>query len=120
VVSAVHKCCAEVWKGWGNYACVRAGNYEHEGRHFCKIHHPPSVAAKNKAKSDAWEAEWKLKTAAQNTARAEAAEQKRRAELFPELLDALKRAVSTVECEYGKNSCAAYQALIAKAEGAES
>lgn len=35
----------------------------------------------------------------------------------PELLDALKAAVSTIELEYGPNSCTAYRALITKAEG---
>ena len=115
-MSAQHKCCGQVFKGWIHYSCGKAAGYEHQGSHFCKIHHPPSVEAKAKAKAAAWDAEWKRKTEAQAAARAEAAEQKRRAELFPELLDALKRAVSTVECEYGRPN-AAYRALIAKAEG---
>jgi hypothetical protein len=47
------------------------------------------VFAKNKAKNDKWEKEWNQKDADRKAALAADAERKRRADCFPDLLEAL-------------------------------
>lgn len=45
------------WIG-GRKPCSNPGTLEHEGRLWCKQHHPPAVNAKQKAKDAAWNAKW--------------------------------------------------------------
>lgn len=119
--AAKHKCEGRVWHSSFHHSeCGRNAAYEHEGAHFCKTHHPPTVAAKQATRNAEWKAAFDLRSAAQKEERAKAAERDRRAELFPELLDALKAATCTIELEYGRDSCPTYRALIAKATGSQS
>lgn len=80
------KCAGEVSYGgsWGRYrACKHDGTLEHDGKLWCKIHHPPTAKAKRDAKYDAHTAKWQADRAA-------AKELARRADCFPELLEALR------------------------------
>ena len=85
-----HKCLASVGDGFMRGRCGRGAAYEHNGKFFCKTHHPPTLAAKAAERSAKWRAEWDAKRAADAKVAAERAEQKRRADCFPELLSALK------------------------------
>jgi len=54
-----HKCEKYVWRGhYGSGACSNTAKFEHNGRWFCKTHHPPNVAAKQAAKQAARSAKW--------------------------------------------------------------
>lgn len=59
---AEHRCKAQVWSGYQAYPCNKTAKYEHEGRWYCKKHHPPTVEAKRIAKNEKLDrelAEWK-------------------------------------------------------------
>jgi hypothetical protein len=45
------RCCKRVWREWDSVQCDRAGKYEHEGKKYCKQHHPETIAAAKKAKT---------------------------------------------------------------------
>ena len=51
-----HRCCAKVYHqgGWHSYPCDRTGPREHEGKHYCWQHDPKAIAAKAKAKHEAY------------------------------------------------------------------
>lgn len=59
------KCAGTMWIGIGvGYrSCTNNGTLEHDGAHWCRIHHPPTVQAKAKKRQEAWEAEWNAKQA---------------------------------------------------------
>jgi hypothetical protein len=84
-----HKCSGNIRKDWHSYPCSKNGKLEHEGRFYCGMHHPPTVLAKNQAKTAAWHKEWDEKRAAEVSAAAAKAEVARRAALYPELMAAL-------------------------------
>ena len=50
-------CCATVWQGMSRYSCSKVARFEFEGRPFCKVHYPPTLRAKDKARHLKWEAE---------------------------------------------------------------
>ena len=79
----------DTWSTRG-HACGRTGAYEHEGKHYCKMHHPPTVKAKREAKHAKWIAEAQAKRAAEKQLLDRMSEQKRRAECFHDLLEALQ------------------------------
>ena len=81
-----NKCVGELWGGYVFHVCGAKASLEHEGEHFCKRHHPPTVAAKKAAKHAAWNAKRDAENAVRNKRDSEAAEQKRRADLYPDLL----------------------------------
>jgi hypothetical protein len=83
-----HGCCAIVYDGAWPFKCSKVGAYEHEGKHYCKVHHPLTIAEKDAARRERWSAE----CAARKKANAEQAEQMRRADCYPELLAALRLA----------------------------
>ena len=86
----VHKCSAKIFNGWMTpHVCGNTAKHEHDGVMYCKTHHPPTVAAKEKARSEAWKAKWARECAIREKAAAARDERDRRAALFPELLEAL-------------------------------
>ena len=117
-MSEQHQCVGQVF-GAGNYfgpMCGRTAKYEHNGKWYCKMHHPPTVKQKQEEKHAAFEREWAAQRAANERAEADRAETKRRAELFPELLEALKLAQSIIGHPDDAHS-QHIAAVIAKAEG---
>lgn len=75
------QCCGSVrGDGWGRpHQCARSGTLEHEGKLYCKTHHPPTVKAKDEERSARWRAEWAAEKAASEKKSAEAAEIKSKA-----------------------------------------
>lgn len=115
-MSKKHKCPARIYGArWGGHACPNSGKYEHEGVMFCKLHHPPTVKAKREAKYAQWDAEYQAKREAEKQAAAAAAEQKRRAECFPDLLEALQEMLLQHGVRGGDGPSAKARAAIAKA-----
>jgi len=109
-----HICCGKVWGGFDFHRCGRGAKYAHEGNWYCKTHHPPTAQQKNEAWRTALKEKWDAERKAREEAAAAKAETKRRAALYPELLDALKLALSIIG--FGKEHDA-ISAAIAKAEG---
>jgi hypothetical protein len=109
-----HTCCGKVWGGFGFHRCNRGAKYTHEGNWYCKTHHPPTVKQKNEAWRTALKEKWDAERKAWEEAAAAKAEMERRAALYPELLEALKLALSIIG--FGKEHDA-ISAAIAKATG---
>jgi hypothetical protein len=115
-VTTEHTCNKRIWRGLGSHSCSKKAKYEHKGEWYCKTHHPPTVRAKTDARNERWEkqfAEQRERIAQQEAQRAE---QKRRADLYPELLEALK-AILAAESEYEEwEAQQAARVVVAKAE----
>lgn len=41
------RCAEKIFRGWQTYCCHSAGIIEHEGKMYCKRHHPPTKAARD-------------------------------------------------------------------------
>jgi len=68
------KCDGLVWSGFHNVFCGRKAGYEHEGRHFCKTHHPPSMKERSDKSFQLYKEKWE-KIAAARTASETAADE---------------------------------------------
>lgn len=85
------RCCNTKWT-YGGYrrACTKTAKVERDGKWYCGVHDPVARAEKAEARLE----QWRTKAQADIKARAEkesaAAEQKRRADLYDELVEALK------------------------------
>ena len=86
------KCCGQVSRAgsWGSHPCGKNASMEHEGKHYCKTHHPPTVKAKLDASRAKWRAEWDAQRAREQAASDAAAEQKRRADAYDQLAERVK------------------------------
>lgn len=51
-----HKCAATVWGDYNPYPCSRSWSLEHEGKWWCKKHHPPTVKKFNDDRNARWQA----------------------------------------------------------------
>lgn len=85
---AKHKCCEKVWPpgAYRSYQCGKGANYEHEGKHYCKTHHPPTVKAKRDERQQKMNDHWDAMKAAREEAAAILTEQKRRADAYEGLI----------------------------------
>jgi hypothetical protein len=114
-----HICIGRVWSpgSFHSHQCGKTAQYEHEGRWYCKTHHPPTIAAKAKARQEEQDRKWRYEKSLRDKADAERAEMKRRAAMFPELLEALKLAQQIIGHPDDAHS-KLIAATIAKAEAA--
>ncbi len=68
-MSEKHTCCARIYSGYlSSHACGKGAAYEHEGKWYCKTHHPPTAKAKNEARNAKWQAELDEKRAREKAA----------------------------------------------------
>lgn len=94
-----HTCQERVFQGagFGFKDCGRGAKYDYEGKHYCGTHHPPTVQAKRDAKRDEWMRRLDAERAARERNARAMAEQKRRADCFPALLEALQDTFAMLE-----------------------
>ena len=85
------RCQGMNWSGSWRVQCRHGASLEHEGKHFCKRHHPPTMQAKGEARQAEWRERTDREIAAREAANAASKEINRRAALFPDLLDALQK-----------------------------
>jgi hypothetical protein len=113
-----HTCVGRAWSpgAFRSHQCGKTAQYEHEGQWYCKTHHPPTVAAKAEARQEELDRKWRYEKSLRDKADAERAEMKRRAALFPVLLEALKLAQQIIGHPDDAHS-KLIDAAIAKAEG---
>lgn len=90
------QCCHKSFATWPAKRCKNTGVLEFGGDHYCKMHHPPTVQEKKRKQAAAFDAKFKADLARKKVAFEEATEQKRRADLYPELLEALKNCVEAL------------------------
>ena len=87
-------CAHRGWDGPYRKICRLTGKLEHDGKMWCAIHHPPTVAAKKAARDAAWQEKWKNESTVRMAHALADAEQARRAECFDDLLAALQALVA--------------------------
>ena len=112
-----HKCCGNVGT-WRFEACGKNAKFDRDGKHYCGTHDPVSKDARLEAKRVVWRVEHEQHIAAHNKKTALAAEQKRRADCYDDLLEALKMALGFVCIEGNDQEINQAKAAIAKATGA--
>jgi hypothetical protein len=105
---SAHKCEGHVWGNHRYTKCGKNAAYEHEGKCFCKTHHPPNILAKNEARDAKRKAEWDARRKAADVADSAKVEVYRRADCYPDLLDAL-----IADQAYVPPSSPVYQSLAA-------
>ena len=98
-----HTCEKVIWSGFYKRRCSKKAKHEHLGAWYCKTHHPPTVRAKTDARNEKWKKEWAAKREQDALDAAQKAERQRRADMYPELLEALKDVMQEAESyvEYG-------------------
>ena len=128
-----HKCVGHTYNGYRFLMCGVGAKHEHNGKWYCKTHHPPTVEQKRAEKQAKYDREYAARELAREAEIAKRNEMKRRADLYPELLEALKEITPNMPppdapCHYGivpQSRCchcqriARARAAIAKAEGAK-
>lgn len=95
--NAKHTCPSKAYSAGGFASvCGKTAAHEHEGKFYCKTHHPPTVAKKYADKRDALKVAIAARLEQNRAARLAADEQKRRADCYDDLLEAL-RLIATAE-----------------------
>jgi len=59
MIDTEHRCEATIYSGWASYACGCNAKLEHEGKWYCKRHHPPTMAERSRPRKEARELKWK-------------------------------------------------------------
>ena len=94
--NAKHKCNGTILINSWPYRCGVTAKHEHEGSWYCKTHHPPTVKAKDAARSAKFRAKLDAERDAAQAKKLAADEQKQRADCYDDLLEAL-RLIATAE-----------------------
>lgn len=96
-MSEQHKCCERIWDNFYNQACGKNAKVKRDGMYYCGIHDPVRRAEKQQAKREKWSAELQARQNQWAKEKADAEEQKRRADCFPDLLEALQGVVAFLD-----------------------
>ncbi len=116
-----HRCSGKVWNGSWRTQCGKNAKYEHNGLYYCKSHHPPSVAERDAERTRLSELKWAAQCSANDKRAKEQAEQKRRADMYDDLLEALKDAIkrehNPFEPDNQSERYKRWSAIVAKATG---
>ena len=94
--NAEHKCNGTILINSWPYRCGVTAKHEHEGSWYCKTHHPPTVKAKDAARSAKFRAKLDAERDAAQAKKLAADEQKQREDCYDDLLEAL-RLIATAE-----------------------
>ena len=81
-----HTCCERVQKNYLFYLCGKTAKHERDNKWYCGMHDPIAVAAKHAKRKEAHDENLRAFYKAQE----EKKETQRRADLYPELLEAFK------------------------------
>lgn len=94
--NAAHKCDKMIYVDYWPHRCGVTAKHEYEGSWYCKTHHPPTVKAKDAARSAKFRAKLDAERDAAQAKKLAADEQKQRADCYDDLLEAL-RLIATAE-----------------------
>ena len=116
------RCCNTKWT-YGGYrrACTKTAKVERDGKWYCGVHDPVARAEKAEARLE----QWRTKAQADIKARAEkesaAAEQKRRADLYDELVEFVQEFLDDYQSDDGMRALKYYagkaHTILAKCKG---
>jgi hypothetical protein len=94
------ECSGRTGRGFHRYGCTKKGTLEHDGKWWCKQHHPPTVAAKAEARRTAWRSERDAQVAAERRSKALAAARERVVEAAKAVADHTQSATRTLAALY--------------------
>jgi len=87
-----YKCCATIYfgtLGMHHKPCSKTAKFERDGARYCGTHDPVAVAARDKQRDAEYKRKWEAERQERAANAAAAAEQKRRADCYDELLNSL-------------------------------
>lgn len=124
-MSEKQRCCVMVYSGGysiSRYQCSKNASVERNGKHYCGIHDPVRKKEREEKKSAERRAKWEASNKRYEKERAEADEQKRRAECFHDLLAELEHMLYIFDRglgagTIGRETCDKARAAITKAGG---
>lgn len=116
-----YQCQGCTYNGHSFNRCDSGASYMHEGKMYCKRHHPPTVRAKDNARNAAWQEKQNALEKEREKVHAAKMEVERRASMFDELLTTLIEVQHyiTDNSHRGIQMQEKVSALIAKAEAAK-
>ena len=115
-----HKCEGKIWGHTKYLPCGKTARHEHEGRWYCKRHHPPTVQAKLDARNKKFEEDWESRLQAAKEANEARAEMQRKAAAYDGLIaqrDVLLEALKVARPYINPNTLDGYYAEV-KADAA--
>lgn len=74
--------------GWPS-RCTKPAKVERDGKHYCGVHDPVRIAEKNHKRNAEWQVKWDAEKAEHEAMKQKTSEQKRRADCYDDLLEAL-------------------------------
>lgn len=78
-------------RGMSGYRCQNAGRFEHEAKHYCGTHHPPSIAKRRADKEEAERVDREKRIARREALNADFNETRRRAACHEPMVEFLRR-----------------------------
>ena len=117
---SAHTCDGRAWAqgAMNSHRCRAKAKVERNGKHYCGRHDPVAVEAKRAARNEDWDRQFEERQEALRAARAAEAEQKRRADCYPDLLEALEWVMDRLVDKHETDESAVFaRAAIAKATG---
>jgi hypothetical protein len=91
-------CAGAIWTGYHRKLCGLSAKHEHDGKWYCKTHHPPTVAAKTAARDAEYRRRFDERERILKAAESAHKERDRRAGLHSELLAELRAARDYLSC----------------------
>ena len=113
--NAAHKCDGTIFGEYWPYRCGVTAKHEYEGSWYCKTHHPPTVKAKDAARSARYRAKLDAERDAAQAKKLAADEQKQRADCYDDLVFQLLSAANYIDALGGDSK--SYRVAIARATG---
>ena len=89
------KCSERISGRFHSYQCSKSGKIERDGRWYCGTHDPVRIKEKREERDRKWSEGFRAQREDSEQRERDEAEQKRRADLFPELLDALESVMNS-------------------------
>lgn len=92
--------CSEMIYGRGyRHQCSKSGKIERDGKWYCGTHDPVRVKENREERDRKWDERFRAQRADREQRERDEAEQKRRDDLFPELLEQLEKLLGMFESE---------------------
>ena len=112
------KCSERISGGFHSYQCSKSGKIERDGRWYCGTHDPVRIKEKREESARKWSERFRAQRSASEQREKDEAEQKRRADLFPGLLEQLEKMLRMFEAEIhnGYDGTSALESRLAEAD----
>lgn len=89
-MSTKYTCCGRIHSNFRFYECGKTAKFDREGKHYCGMHDPVTIAEKQAIKDAAWRSDMAARDTATKARLDKQAETERRADCYPQILEALQ------------------------------